>query len=214
MPTGTRQPAALAARAGSRCGHRAARVPYIRGRRRPFSPPPGPGSARAGAGHWHRRGPRPTSRLAPGTHQLRVKVAGQRRRRSTVTCFRAERDGAAQRARAGKATGWAPRAELRARARGPRGAAAPPAADWRLQRVGPGGATAGERAAGGPERRERNWLSLGSAERFQLLPGAQICILRPEGGEVTVWPLPKVWGFGVAVALGCEGTNPASQCAA
>ncbi|XP_039725244.1 skin secretory protein xP2-like [Pteropus medius] len=57
-----------------------------------------------------------------------------------------------------------------------------------------------ERAAGGRARRERNWLSLGSAERSQLLPGARICIRSPGGGEVTVWPLPKVWIFGVAVA--------------
>lgn len=155
------------------------------------------------SGQWHSRSPRPpapprpaqapasTPGLAPGTHQVRVKVAGRRRRRSTVTRVQSGvRDGAARRGprRAGYGLG----------ARG--GAAAPPAAGWRLQRVGPGGATAGERAADSPERRERNWLSLGSAERSQLLPGARICILRREGGEVTVWPLPKVWGFGVAVA--------------
>lgn len=44
----------------------------------------------------------------------------------------------------------------------------------------------------GPARWERNWLSLGSAKRSQLLPGVRICILCWEGGEVTVWFLSKV----------------------
>ncbi|XP_032172772.1 translation initiation factor IF-2-like [Mustela erminea] len=149
--------------------------------------------------------PEPTPGLALGTHQLRVKVAGRRRRRSTVTRVQSRgRDGAAPRGpcRAGCGLG----------ALG--GAAAAPAAGWRLQRVGPGGATAGDRAADWPERRERNWLSQGSAERSQLLPGARICILRREGGEVTVWPLPKVWVFGVAVAraLMAEKLSLSSWC--
>lgn len=72
---------------------------------------------------------------------------------------------------------------------------------------GPEAPRPGSERQRGPARRERNWLSLGSVERSQLLPGARICILSPEGGEVTVWSLPKVWVFGVAVAQGFEGTE-------
>ncbi|ERE85987.1 hypothetical protein H671_2g4830 [Cricetulus griseus] len=51
----------------------------------------------------------------------------------------------------------------------------------------------------GPARWERNWLSLGSAKRSQLLPGVRICILCWEGGEVTVWFLSKAIRLEVSV---------------
>ncbi|XP_027456365.2 translation initiation factor IF-2-like [Zalophus californianus] len=193
-PTGWRHLGVLTAGARARAARRRrAPADTPRPRPRPGRAPGTPASGTAAARARPAPAPAPSPALAPGTHQLPVKVAGRRRlrRRSTVTRVQSGgRDGAARRGprRAGCGLG----------ARG--GAAAPPAAGWRLQRVGPGGATAGERAADSPERRERNWLSLGSAKRSQLLPGARICILRQEGGEVTVWPLPKVWVFGVAVA--------------
>lgn len=112
--------------------------------------------------------------------------------------------------RAGGATGRPGGAGAEARgsecglgARG--GAAAPPAAGWRLSASGPEAPRPGASGGGGPERRRRNWPSPSPAGRSQLLPGARICIPRLEGGEVTVWPLPKVWGFGVAVARSFEG---------
>lgn len=205
-PTGWRHLGALSARVHARAARRRrapAATPNPRPRAARAHGTPASGTAAAPA--RPAPAPEPTPGLALGTHQLRVKVEGRRRRRSTVTRVQSRgRDGAAPRGprRAGCGLG----------ALG--GAAAVPAAGWRLQRVGPGGATAGDRAADCPERRERNWLSQGSAERSQLLPGARICILRREGGEVTVWPLPKVWVFGVAVAraLMAEKLSLSSWC--
>ncbi|XP_047580840.1 translation initiation factor IF-2-like [Lutra lutra] len=198
------------------CPHRPAPRPCCQKAARAASHPQPPAQGRPGtrdSGQWHGRRshpPRPGAGAHPRACPWNSPAPGEswgrrRRRRSTVTRVQSGgRDGAAP---------WGPRrAGCGVGALG--GAAALPAAGWRLQRVGPRGATAGDRAVDCPERRERNWLSLGSAERSQLLPGARICILSREGGEVTVWPLPKVWVFGVAVAraLMAEKLSLSSRC--
>lgn len=123
--------------------------------------------------------------LKPLTHSLVVEISG--RRNSTVTSVKScSRDGIALRGPPGK--------QLRARVLG----RVAGAGGHTVRRIVPGlqqtascRTSAGRRP--GPARWERNWLSLGSAERSQLLPGARICILCWEGGEVTVWFLSKVW---------------------
>lgn len=112
------------------------------------------------------------------------------------------RDGAARRGRTGRG-----RAEcgVRAGARVARPPRLPRAGGCRA--TGPEAPRPGASGGGGPEQRRRNWPSPSWAGRSQLLPGARICIPRLEGGEVTVWPLPKVWGAGVAVAQRFEGTE-------
>jgi hypothetical protein len=123
--------------------------------------------------------------LKPRTYSLVVEVSG--RRNSTVTSVKScSRDGIALRGPPGKQL----RAGVLGRVTGTCGHTARGTVPG-LQQPISCRTLAGRRP--GPARWERNWLSLGSAERSQLLPGARICILCWEGGEVTVWFLSKVW---------------------
>lgn len=124
--------------------------------------------------------------LKPPTHSLLVEVSG--RRNSTVTSVKScSRDGIALRGPPGKQL----RARVLGRVAGACGHTARGTVPSLQQPIRCSRTSAGRRP--GPAGWERNCLSLGSAERSQLLPGARICILCWEGGEVTVWFLSKVW---------------------